>query len=402
MAGREAALSSDSQAARGRRALFGAVRLFRWAALAWMVALAATVPGGFERPEVAWAAIGAAGAWSAWATVPNQERRAAALWFELALAFGLIVVSGYVAPEGAVTERPFFATAWPAAAVAAWGVARGPVAGAAAALPLGAALMLSRIVNGVAVDSLEATQVQAIANGTVMFILAGSAVGLVSRLLERSALEQHALLEETMRALERTTRLEERERLGRAIHDSVLQSLAMVHKRGRELAADGDVPPGQVAELAEMAAKQEAELRALIVREPEDDSPSGSVLLREEIERVARETGKVPVTVSSTGPTRVRAQLGEEIVAAVRQALENLARHADATRATVFVDAANDILSITVKDDGKGFVYDEEELRAAGKLGLLQSMKGRIEGLGGQMFVASSDRGTEVEFRVPL
>jgi signal transduction histidine kinase len=89
-------------------------------------------------------------------------------------------------------------------------------------------------------------------------------------------------------------------------------------------------------------------------------------------------------------------------VAAVRQAIENVARHADATRATVFVDAANDVLTITIRDDGKGFVYDEEELRSAGKLGLLQSMKGRIEALGGEMSVESSDRGTEIEFRVPL
>jgi signal transduction histidine kinase len=49
-------------------------------------------------------------------------------------------------------------------------------------------------------------------------------------------------------------RLAERESLAWQIHDSVLQALALVHKRGRELAADGPVQADQVAGLAEMAA----------------------------------------------------------------------------------------------------------------------------------------------------
>jgi len=77
--------------------------------------------------------------------------------------------------------------------------------------------------------------------------------------------------------------------------------------------------------------------------------------------------------------------------------------HANATRATVFAEALDGELVISIRDDGGGFDYDESRLSRDGKLGLLKSMKGRIEALGGSMRVHSAPgRGTEVEFRVPV
>ena len=61
----------------------------------------------------------------------------------------------------------------------------------------------------------------------------------------------------------------------------VLQALALVHKRGRELAAGGPVPPAEVAGLAEMAAGQERALRSLILRDPDQEAtPAGAASLR--------------------------------------------------------------------------------------------------------------------------
>jgi signal transduction histidine kinase len=49
-----------------------------------------------------------------------------------------------------------------------------------------------------------------------------------------------------------------------------------------------------------------------------------------------------------------------------------------------------------------GFEFHESKLREAGKAGILKSMKGRIDDLGGTMTITSGDgRGTEVEFMVP-
>lgn len=392
-----------SEADRARGVLSVGLMLFRWAALAWMIALALTVPGGFARPGLAWAGIAAAGAWTVWMTIPGQQRSSPSLWIELALALGIIVLGGLVAPDGAVvTGRPFYATAWPVAVVAAWGVSRGVAGGVGSALAVGAALVVSRVVNGMALDDLTAQQVQSLANGTMTYVLAGGAVGLVASLLERSAAQFQTLTEETMRARERAARAAERESMARAIHDSVLQSLALVHKRGRELAATGAVSGEQVALLAEMAGAQEAELRALILREP-DEPPTGQASLRVLLEEVARSVIGVPVSVSAVGPIWMGAHAGAELALAVRQSLDNVVEHAAATRATVFAEVEGDSVSVTVRDDGRGFDYDETELRTAGKAGMLYSMAGRVETLGGSMNVVSAPgTGCEIEFHVPL
>jgi signal transduction histidine kinase len=57
---------------------------------------------------------------------------------------------------------------------------------------------------------------------------------------------------------------------------------------------------------------------------------------------------------------------------------------------------------VTIRDDGRGFTYDEAAFAAAGKMGLAKSIKGRVEQRGGRMRVTSRPgAGAEVELRVP-
>ena len=280
----------------------------------------------------------------------------------------------------------------------AWGVARGPVLGAAAASVMSGALIASRPINGVGLGDLSGAQVASLANGVITYVLAGVTVGIVGRTLQRSAEESQRLAAESMRALERAARLAERDRMGRQIHDSVLQALAMVHRRARELATDEP----RAAELADMTADQERALRALIMRQPEEP-PTGTASLRDALEGVARAIASPPVAVASVGPVWLPAHIASELSAAVGQALQNVASHARASRATVFAEKEGNAVVVTVRDDGRGFVYDEARLAADGKAGIVKSMKGRVVSLGGTMQVRSAPgAGTEVEFRVPV
>jgi signal transduction histidine kinase len=217
----------------------------------------------------------------------------------------------------------------------------------------------------------------------------------------RTAEEAQQATDELVRERERAARLAERESLARQIHDSVLQALALVHKRGAELGASPAPAPEDVARLAELAGEQEASLRSLILREPEEP-PAGQRSLREAIEQAGRAVNGVPVTVSAVGPIWMARRQADEIAAAVREALANVAEHAGATRAVVFADEEDGQVVVSVRDDGVGFSYDEARLRAEGKAGVLKSMKGRIEDMGGGMQVRSvSGGGTEIEFRAP-
>jgi signal transduction histidine kinase len=393
----------ESEPERAKRHLWAGILVFRWAALAWMTILAVVGDEPLRRPELAWAGLGAAAAWSAWLTLGGRQETGPARWFDLALAAALILASGVVVGPGEVAsgDRPFFAAAYPVSAVLVWGAAGGPLPGLGAGAVLAVAYILSRPVNGISLGELPTGQLLGLGSVGVNYLLAGGAMGVVGRLLDRSAEQVRTSTEEAMRARERAARIAERESLARQIHDSVLQALAMIHKGGRELGAKETVPGDEVRRLAEMAGRQEQQLRSLILREPVDP-PAGMASLRDALESVGRSVAEVPVTVTAVGPVRLPAATVEELTAAVRQALDNVAEHAGATRATVYAANEDGWVVIAVRDNGRGFEYDEERLRADGKAGILRSMKGRVEELGGSLRVDSGPgSGTEVEFRVP-
>jgi signal transduction histidine kinase len=419
--------TTDSAAARGRAALPLGILLLRWATLAWTTVVAVATTGDLRHPAVAWAAIALALLWTAWLTLarpgPRGQGTGPAPWYvpvregpdgpgpgrmvvDLAVGVALVAATGAANQPGALSGAAglgsVFSTAYPIAAAVSWGAARGVGGGLVAGAVLGVALVVARVVNGESLDDLRTVQALGLAGGAVNFLLAGAAVGLLARLLDQAAIELGRAVDASVRASARAARLAERESLARQIHDSVLQSLAMVNKRGRELAAGGRVPGGEVARLAELAGEQERALRALLLREPAA-APSGRASLREALEALARSTTAGPTpTVSAVGPLWLPTGCVNELVAAVRQALENVAEHAQADTVAVFAEQDDDHVLVSVRDDGVGFDFDPEALRAEGKLGLLQSMRGRVEHLGGTMLVDSAPgRGTEIEFRVP-
>jgi signal transduction histidine kinase len=321
---------------------------------------------------------------------------------DLALCLWLLVASGLVVPEGATIQgRPFFATGYPVTAALAWGIAFGVRGGLMAGAVLGCGLIASRPLNGVDLDALLAPQVQNMMGAVVNYLAAGGAVGLVSRLLASS---ERAVLETTealMMEREKAARLAEREHLARQIHDSVLQSLSMVHKRGRELAAGSHIEAPEVEKLAEVAARQEKELRALILRPPEE-VPLGMGSLREALESFSEHPG-IAVDVTVVGAIWLDGHRLQEASAAVKQTLDNVVEHADAKKVNVFAEEDAGMVTITVRDDGKGFDLDEDLFESQDKAGISKSMKGRIEDLGGRMRIDTAPgRGTEVEFRLPV
>lgn len=387
---------------RSSRTLIRGVLVFRWVWLAWMSVVAFMDAGDFRRAGLAWTSIGIAGAWTAWVTVSSRRWDQATLWADLVVCGWLIAASALVVFEGEVVDRPFFATGYPLTAALSWGVRRGPRGGLGAGAALGLVLIATRPLNGVSLDELPAREIRDLVSGIINYLVAGGAVGFVSMLLVRSARALQEATGELVRERERAARLAERESLAREIHDSVLQVLALIHKKGRELAGGAEVPPAEVARLSELAEQQEVELRSLILRDPER-VPEGTTSLRGDLESLARKVEEVDVAVSCVGPLWVDRRVGEELVAAVRQALANVVEHAGASKATVFAEEDGGRLHVSVRDDGVGFVYDEDALRADGKAGMLKSMKGRVEDLGGTMNVTSATgEGTEIELIVPV
>jgi signal transduction histidine kinase len=357
----------------------------------------------FQRPALAWTVIAITGVWTTWFSVAKGWERPQARWIDLGLAIGLILVSGFVVEERKVIGGvPFFATSYPASAAMTMGAARGVSAGLLSGVALSIALVASRLINGIPLPDLSSAQWSAIGNGAFYYLAAGGTVGLIDRVLARSAADLRRAGEEAARERERAARLAERESLARRIHDSVLQALSLISKRGTELSRNPSVPASEVRALAELATDQQRALRSLIqgsIAEP----PTGTVPLRTVLEAAAFGVREIPVAITAVEPIWLPSGAVEEVSAAIHQALANVVDHAGASRASLFAEMEGGNVVITVRDDGAGFVYDEDRLRQEGKLGVLISMKGRVEGLGGTMRVDSAPgKGTEVEFRLPV
>jgi signal transduction histidine kinase len=358
--------------------MWRAITVYRFAALGYAAILMANSYTTYSRPMLGWVVLGVMAAWSvftAFAFADKNRRRWPLLVADLLVTLACLLASVWVVPEnllrGGSATLPM---AWVAAPVLAWAVAGGRRAGVTAALVVGAAdLWLRGSVN------------YATVNATVLLLLAGFVIGYVVHLALDSELRmQHAA------ELEAATR--ERERLARGIHDSVLQVLALIARRGNEIG-------GEAAELGRLASEQESTLRALVsVRPP--GSPQGEEDLRESLRRFASPT--VALALPATA-VLLPSEVAQELAAAVSSALDNVTVHCgQGARAWVLLEEEEDEVLLTVRDEGPGIPEGRlEQAKAEGRLGVAQSITGRLRDVGGSATITSTSYGTEVELRYP-
>ncbi|MEV1285691.1 DUF5931 domain-containing protein [Micromonospora sp. NPDC049679] len=361
--------------------LWRALAVFRFASLAYILLLALRNARDYAHPIAAALVLAVMVAWTvftAYAYARPERRRWPLLAADLVITMAVVLISPVVIGRPALAAGvPTFAVAWSGAPVLAWAVSGGRRRGATAAVLLGAADLAVR-------ESLTQSSV----TGGILMLLAGVAVGHVTRL--------GAIAEERLqRAVELEAATRERERLARGIHDSVLQVLALVQRRGAHL-------DGEAGELARLAGEQEAALRALIAtRAPVHGDGGEEVDLRTIIGRYA--TATVSVAAPAT-PVPLPASAAREVGAAVGAALDNVARHGGGqARAWVLLEDEGQAVIVSVRDDGPGIPPGRlTEAAAQGRLGVAQSIRGRVTDAGGSVEITSAPgQGTEVELRVP-
>jgi signal transduction histidine kinase len=334
------------------------------------------------RPWAAWTVLVAMAAWTAvtaYAYARPRWRTRRLLTADLAVSFGCLFATAAAASPFYLTQAPPLSGYWFAGASLAASVIWGRRGAAAVALLYGFADLTLREVMGAAVTG-------ATARGVVLLLLTGLAVGYMARVAERAE-------ERFTQAVALEARVREREALAREIHDSVLQVLALVRRRGAEAG-------GEAAVIGRMAGEQEVRLRSLVAEglpEPE----GGPVDLRELLRR--QESVTVSVATPAT-PVLLPARAAGELSAAVRAALDNVAAHCpEGTRAWVLVEDEDDTVTVSVRDDGPGIPADRlDAARREGRLGVAQSVQGRLRDLGGTaVYVSEPGEGTEVELRLP-
>ncbi|MFJ6198329.1 MacS family sensor histidine kinase [Micromonospora sp. NPDC092111] len=361
--------------------LWRSVAVFRFASLAYVGILVLRDADRYAHPLAAGAVLLVMLAWSG-VTAVGYARPAHRGWPLLLADLGVVLLilaaTPWVVGRPALAAGvPTLAVAWLAGPVLAWAVSGGRRRGTVAALLVGGADLASRGRIG-----------QSSLTGVILLLLAGVVVGHVARLAVTAE-------ERLQRAVELEAATRERERLARDIHDSVLQVLALVQRRGAHL-------DGEAGELARLAGQQEAALRALIggAGPPPPVDPAGDAVdLRTLLGRYA--STAVQVATPAT-PVPLPAPAARELAAATAAALDNVARHADG-RAWVLVEDEGATVTVSVRDAGPGIPEGRlVEAARQGRLGVAQSILGRIADLGGEVRIVSTPgEGTEIELVLP-
>ena len=369
--------------------LWRALAVFRFASLGYAALLAGVLNSArYSRPGWAWAALAVMAAWTVITTVAyaRPERRTPPLLSaDLAVSVGLLLSTYALQYPSAMRAGVMPVTAtWMAGSVLAWAIRYGSGAGAVAALILGGCDLW-----------MYHRAVPVVLNGLVLLLLAGVIVGHLARLAaEVEAERQHAV------QVEAASR--ERERLARDIHDSVLQVLALVQRRGAEAG-------GEAAEFGRMAGQLEASLRTLVgpgvgsgisAAEP---APTSSKIADLRALLLPAQSERVTVAVPAQAVLLERGA-AEELAAAVRAALDNVRRHCgEHAQAWVLVEDEPGQVTVTIRDNGPGIPDGRlAEAAASGRLGVSHSICGRLRDLGGSAAIRSvPGEGTEVELRLP-
>ena len=178
-------------------------------------------------------------------------------------------------------------------------------------------------------------------------------------------------------------RSQERAEVAAHLHDSVLQTLALVQKRASD--------PREVAALAR---RQERELRTWLTGGPARGS--GERWLVAALEAAAEEIDEahgVAVEVVAVGDAPLDRD-AEALVAAAREAMLNAAKFGGGSAVAVYAEATEERLDVFVRDRGPGFELADVP---GDRRGVRDSIIGRMERHGGRAAINASPDGTEVE-----
>ncbi|MFD7747977.1 MacS family sensor histidine kinase [Streptomyces sp. NPDC059698] len=382
--------------------LWRALTGYRVGTAVYAVLLAAFAREKFERPWVAAAYLGFLVVWTL-ATLPKVRSAAACtkrfLGADLVVALAGILVTPLADLDSQTFDGPTLPSIWTAGSVLAFALKGGWRWAAFASTFVAVANIIQR--GDPSRDTFH---------NVLLVWVASIAIGYVVEVARAS--------ERTLaRALEIEAATRERERLARDIHDSVLQVLAMVQRRGTAIG-------GEAAELGRLAGEQEVALRTLVssgltpptrvsenaaegavVRTVEvDDDPPGEEADRDLRALLAPHAGSRTSFAEPGAPVLLPAAQARELAAAVSAALDNVRVHAGPdARAWILVEDEPDEVIVTVRDDGPGIPEGRlAQAEGEGRLGVALSIRGRLRDLGGTAeLISVPGQGCEVELKVP-
>ena len=200
----------------------------------------------------------------------------------------------------------------------------------------------------------------------------------------------------------------ERKRIAAELHDSLGQHLLIIKNRaalGDRLAADQSPVKEQLDEINASATQAISEVRAIAynLRPLHLDRLGLTAIIEEMIEKVARASG----IEFSADIERLDGMFKPEdeinLYRIIQESINNIVKHARATRAAVEVWREDGDLRVTVRDDGCGFNAETLPEKSASRGFGLTGISERVRMLGGSLKISSApDQGATLAIRIPL
>jgi signal transduction histidine kinase len=204
--------------------------------------------------------------------------------------------------------------------------------------------------------------------------------------------------------------LEERDRLGRELHDGLAQVLGYLHLKSK--AVEGLLSSGEVAqaqaelrEMQEVAQEAYGDVRESILGLRTTITPGAGLIpaLTEYLHKFSQQSGISARLVVGDDARMEFAPAAEiQLLRIIQEALTNIRKHSQASRAWVRFEADREGVVITVEDDGQGF--DPSRIGQDGQHHFgLQTMRERAESVGGNLHISTEPgQGTRVIVRLPF
>jgi signal transduction histidine kinase len=218
-----------------------------------------------------------------------------------------------------------------------------------------------------------------------------------------------------LRRLRKAAALEERLRVARDLHDSLLQSAAgtalQLLAARRMLASDPEQARRRLEDVQNQIERDELEMRTFIRRL----RPAGTAVAETPASRLPERLQELRRRVERQWEVKVRIRppagtegwpdaLAEDVYRIIQEAVLNAARHSDASVITVDAAFEGEALVIHITDDGKGFpfqgTYDLDQLHAMDRGPL--TVKERVAELRGQLTLTSAETGTDISIVIPF
>ncbi len=198
---------------------------------------------------------------------------------------------------------------------------------------------------------------------------------------------------------------EERQRISRELHDDLGQALTTQMISLRNLQNDLSIPPEILFERLQTLHEQSYEIFVKIRRLAQDlrppilDALGLNVSMQTYCAEFTRRT-HLPVTFEVDAPiANLPDVYNITLYRILQESLNNIIKHANATQAWVDLSTEDEIITLTIQDNGKGF--DNSQTRSDG-IGL-SSMKERVTIAGGALTISSApERGTILTAQFPL